>query len=90
MPRNKETKSNTEHKKEVPQHSNKLTKEVKKATEQEKGKWVPKVVSMPVMSYEEQLPSTSSNTTTETSTYTTATQRPTKPLSGQNPLDAVK
>ena len=82
--------SPTEQKTEAPQHSNKLTKAVKKATTLEKGKWIPKVVSMPVMSYEDQLPSTSSNTTTDTSTNTAATQRQTQPLSGKNPLDAVK
>ena len=45
---------------------------------------------MPVMSYEEQLPSTSSHTIAESSRNTTAEQRKTQPLSGKNPLDAVK
>ena len=90
VPKAKEGKSTIEQKREVPQHSNKLTKAVKKATVLEKGKWIPKVAITPVISHEEQLPSTSSHATTESSTYTAATQRQTQPLSGKNPLDAVK
>ena len=90
MPKEKEGKFTTEQKREAPQHSKELTKAIKKATALEKGKWIPKVAIMPVNSYQEQLPSTSSHSNNESSTYNAATQRQTQPLSGKNPLDAVK
>ena len=40
-------------KREVPQLSNKLTKVEKKAMTLEKGKWIPKVVITPAISYKE-------------------------------------
>ena len=70
----KESTSTIEQKKESPQHSNELTKVIKKATVQKKGKWVPKVAAMPIISYEEMLPSTSSLSYTNSTTNTTEIQ----------------
>ena len=78
-----------EPRREGTQQSNRLPRTVKKATTQEKGKWVPKVASKTTISYQEQLPSTSNNTTKDTTT-TTATQIQNQPLTSTNPLDVVK
>ena len=79
-----------EPKKEITKESNRLTKMEKKATTLEKGKWVPKVEHNTADSHNEQLPSNSSNKTADTTTKTTATQRPNQPSSSTNPLDVVK
>ena len=79
-----------EQEQENPQHSNKWTKVTKKATTQEKGKWIPKVINMPIISYQERLPSTSTYSTTESTTKTTEIQSQKQPLCGKNPLEAAR
>ena len=76
VPKGQKVKAAIEPRKEDPRQLNKLTTMIKKATALGKGKWVLKETSNTTMSYQEQLPSTSSNTTTETPTETTTTQRP--------------
>ena len=53
VPKEQKGKTNIEQRKEGPSQSNKLTTTVKKATAQEKGKWVPKMANKTAINYKE-------------------------------------
>lgn len=70
-----------------PKTLNYSAKKVTRATAQEKGKWIPKIVPTPIESYTEHLPSTS---TTVPTTNTMAKQSQSHPVSGTSPLNTAR
>ena len=90
MPKGQQAKQATKPKSEIPRQPKRMVESERKSTTLEKGKWVPKKVCNTKDCHMDPLPSTSSNTTTDTLAKTTAIKRFNQPLSGTNPLDVVK